>query len=251
MNELALQCAHITVSYGAVKAIDDLSYDFEKGLVYGLTGPAGAGKTTLLNVFAGRQLRHQGAILCDGVDISHLPAYERARRGMGHSFQAAKTFPHLTVFENLHIAARAKHTHFLPGWAAPGYDPHLSKDIDAMLDLTGLGAYRERIAGSLSCGLRRALELGIALMPDPHVLLLDEPLDGIGEHELDNSIRLIQTLCAGRTVLLTADNMEAIMMLSERIVVMNNGRLMADGMPDEMRANPDAGPIYLEEKLPA
>jgi branched-chain amino acid transport system ATP-binding protein len=251
MNRLALQCMRVSVSFGALKAIDDVSYDFEQGCVYGLIGPNGAGKTTLLNVLAGRQLRHQGAILCDGADISRLAPHERARQGIGRSFQITKIFPDMTVFENLRIAAQIKRSRFLPFWIASRYDRWLAEDIDAMLELAGLGAHRNKIAGSLSYGLQRALELGLTLMPDPRILLLDEPLAGVGHHEIESSIRLIESVSANRTVLLIEHNMDVIMTLSERIVVMSNGRIIADGTPGEIQANDTVRSVYLGEELPA
>lgn len=247
MNTIALQCANVTVTFGALKAIDDVNYDFENGRVYGLIGPNGAGKTTLLNVLAGRQLQHQGAVLCDGKDISLLTPYQRATHGIGRSFQITKIYPDMTVLENLRIAAQIKHSRFMPFWIAPRYDRKLVADIDAMLELTGLTSHRNDIAGAMSYGLQRALELGLTVLPGPRILLLDEPLAGIGHHEIESATRLIQAASTGRTVLLIEHNMDVIMSLSEQIVVMSNGRVIAQGTPEQVKADPTVRSVYLGE----
>ncbi|QEL63857.1 branched-chain amino acid ABC transporter ATP-binding protein [Oryzomicrobium terrae] len=247
MNDIALKCDGVTVSYGALKAIDGVSHSFEKGRIYGLIGPNGAGKTTLLNVLAGRQMRHSGSIHCFGADITRTPPHERAHLGIGRSFQITKIFAEMTVLDNLRIAAQIKHSRFQPFWIAPRYERRLAGDIDAMLELTGLTARRDAIAGTLSYGLQRALELGITLMPDPRILLLDEPLAGVGQHEIESSTRLIKAVSAGRTVLLIEHNMDAIMSLSEEIVVMSNGRVIAVGAPEQIRNDATVRSVYLGE----
>ena len=250
MSQPALQCHHVTVSFGALKAIDDVHYDFEQGRVYGLIGPNGAGKTTLLNVLAGRQLRYQGKVLCEGSDVSGLAPHQRARLGIGRSFQITKIYPDMTVLENLRIAAQIRHGRFLPLWQSSRYDRKLADDIDAMLELTGLTARRDAVAGVLSYGLQRALELGLTIMPQPRILLLDEPLAGIGHHEIEGATHLIKKAAAGRTVLLIEHNMDVIMSLSEQIVVMSNGRVIARGTPDEVRNDPTVRAVYLGEDTP-
>ena len=247
-HNIALRCQNVTVSFGALKAIDDVNYDFATGKVYGLIGPNGAGKTTLLNVLAGRQLQHQGAVLCDGADISRLGANQRARRGIGRSFQITKIYPEMTVAENLRIAAQIKHSRFMPFWIAPGYDRKLAADIDDMLELTGLTAHRNDLAGAMSYGLQRALELGLTILPQPRILLLDEPLAGIGHHEIEQATRLIRKASEGRTVLLIEHNMDVIMALSEQIVVMSNGRVIAAGTPQQVRTDPLVRSVYLGEE---
>ncbi|GAA4015537.1 ABC transporter ATP-binding protein [Actimicrobium antarcticum] len=247
MTAIALQCLNVSVEFGALRAIDDVSYDFARGLVYGLIGPNGAGKTTLLNVLAGRLLKHKGSVLCEGQDMSSLAPYQRATKGIGRSFQITQIYPALSVLENLRIAAQIKHSRFVPFWISPRYDSQLATDIDAMLELTGLTAYRDNIAGTMSYGLQRALELGVTLLPGPRILLLDEPMAGIGHHEIDGATRLIQTASAGRTVLLIEHNMDVIMSLSNRIVVMSNGSIIAQGTPDQVKADPTVRSVYLGE----
>lgn len=251
MTQIALECRDVTVSFGALKAIDGFSYQFEAGRNYGLIGPNGAGKTTLLNVLAGRLFQNNGIVLCNGADISAMPAYKRARAGIGRSFQVTKTYPEMTVAENLRIAAQIKHSRFLPFWIATRYDKQLQHDIDVMLELTGLVAHRDEIAGTMSYGLQRALELGVTLLPQPTILLLDEPLAGIGHHEIDSATQLIRSAAEGRTVLLIEHNMDAVMSLSDEIVVMSNGRKIACGVPQVIRADQTVRSVYLGEEASA
>ncbi|MBD9473074.1 ABC transporter ATP-binding protein [Achromobacter sp. K91] len=251
MSDIALQCAQVSVTFGALRAIEDFSYTFETGRVYGLIGPNGAGKTTLLNVLSGNLPGHGGRILCHGADISRLRAHERARHGIGRSFQITKIFPEMTVLENLRIAAQISHSHLLPFWLAPRYDRRLASTIDAMLELTDLTAWRDTVAGTLSYGLQRALELGLTLLPDPRILLLDEPLAGVGHHEIAAATRLIRHAAAGRTVLLIEHNMDVIMTLSEHIVVLSNGRKVAEGPPAAIRDDATVRAVYLGEEVAA
>jgi branched-chain amino acid transport system ATP-binding protein len=247
MSNSALRCDKVCVSFGALKAVDDVSCNFETGRVYGLIGPNGAGKTTLLNVLAGRQLQHQGSVMCDGKDISSLSPHQRASHGIGRSFQITQIYPDMTVAENLRIGAQIKHSRFMPFWISSGYDKRLTADIDAMLEMTGLTERRDDIAGAMSYGLQRALELGLTVLPGPRILLLDEPMAGIGHHEIENATRLIKAAAAGRTVLLIEHNMDVIMSLSEEIVVMSNGRVIVQGTPVQIKADPTVRSVYLGE----
>jgi branched-chain amino acid transport system ATP-binding protein len=248
MSDYALQCEHVSVHFGALKAIDDVNYDFETGGVYGLIGPNGAGKTTLLNVLAGQLMGYRGRILCRGTDISSLAPYQRARHGIGRSFQITKIYLEMTVLENMRIAAQVKYSPFLPFWVAPGYDRRMGEDIDRMLELTGLAAYRDVVAGTMSYGLQRNLELGLTLLPEPNILLLDEPLAGIGHHEIESATELIRRAAVGRTVLLIEHNMDVIMSISRLIVVMSNGRVIAQGTPERIKADPTVRSVYLGDE---
>lgn len=244
---IALRCSDITVQFGALKAIDNLSYGFGRGGIYGLIGPNGAGKTTLLNVLAGRLMRFSGRIECNGVDITRWAPHQRARQGVGRSFQITKIFPDMTVLENLRVAAQVTQGRWLAPWPSKAFDQRMAHDIAAMLDLTGLARFRDAIAGTLSYGLQRALELGVTLMPNPSILLLDEPLAGVGHHEIEGATALIRAASAGRTVVLIEHNMDVVMQLSQRIVVMAAGQIIAEGPPQEIRDNALVRTVYLGE----
>lgn len=247
MSQSALRCEGVTVSYGALKAVNDVSHEFQEGRIYGLIGPNGAGKTTLLNVLAGRQMRHMGKVYCGGREISQRPAYERARMGIGRSFQIIKIFGEMTVAENLLVAAQSRRPGFQPFWMSRHFDRQFREQLDAILELTGLAAHRDNIAGTLPYGLQRSLELGVTLLPDPRILLLDEPLAGIGHHEIQAALALIRRAAQGRTVLLIEHNMDAVMSLSHEIVVMSNGSVIACGAPEDIRRNEAVRSIYLGE----
>jgi len=247
MSQVALRCEGVTVSYGALRAVNDVSHEFQEGRIYGLIGPNGAGKTTLLNVLAGRQLRHAGKVYCGDQEISHRPAYERARMGIGRSFQITKIFGELTVVENLLVAAQSRRAGFQPFWISRHFDQQFRKHLDSILELTGLAVHRDEIAGTLPYGLQRSLELGVTLLPDPKILLLDEPLAGIGHHEIQAALALIRKAAQGRTVLLIEHNMDAVMSLSHEIVVMSNGSVLACGAPEDIRRNETVRSIYLGE----
>jgi branched-chain amino acid transport system ATP-binding protein len=248
MSEVALSCDSVTVSFGALKAVNNFSYEFRRGRVYGLIGPNGAGKTTLLNVLAGRQLRHTGTVHCGPVEISQLPAYKRARMGIGRSFQIIKIFTDMTVADNLLVAAQSRRPGFQPFWLTRGYDRRFSAYVESILELTGLRAYRDAVAGSLPYGLQRALELGGTLLPAPRILLLDEPLAGIGHHEIPAALELIERVAKERTVLLIEHNMDAVMSLSDEIVVMSNGSIVAAGAPEVIKKDETVRSIYLGEE---
>lgn len=248
MSNVALKCVNVTVNYGALKAIDNVSHDFHKGRVYGLIGPNGAGKTTLLNVLAGRQMRHLGKVYCGAQEISQRPAYDRARLGIGRSFQITKIFGDMSVTDNLLIAAQSRRPGFQPFWISRRFDKQFRAQLESTLELTGLTAHRDDIAGTLPYGLQRSLELGVTLLPNPQILLLDEPLAGIGHHEIQAALALIRKVSQGRTVLLIEHNMDAVMSLSDEIVVMSNGAIVACGSPEEVRKNESVRSIYLGEE---
>lgn len=247
MNNVVLKCDAVTVSYGALKAVDDVSYEFREGCVYGLIGPNGAGKTTLLNVLAGRQMRHTGKVYFGNKDISHYPAYNRARIGIGRSFQIIKIFEDMTVVDNLLLAAQSQQPGFQPFWISRKHDRRFSNQLESILDLTGLTPYRNDIAGAMSYGLQRSLELGVTLLPNPKILLLDEPLAGIGHHEIKSAMRLIKKIAEKRTVLLIEHNMDAVMSISEEVVVMSNGSIIASGSPEMIKNDAAVRSIYLGE----
>jgi len=251
-DTIVLRCVNVGVRFGALKAVDDFSYDFHLGRTFALIGPNGAGKTTLLNVLSGRLARHTGRILCREQDITRFSPQQRAHAGIGRSFQITKIFPELSVLDNLRIAAQVAHRtqtgRRMPFWPSPAYEQYLHDDVEAVLGLTGLEEQRHAMAGTLSYGMQRALELGITLMPNPQVLLLDEPLAGCGQHEIAAAITLIQRAAQGRTVILVEHNMDVVMRLADCIVVMAQGRMIADGSPEQIRNNANVRAVYLGEE---
>lgn len=247
MSLILLSCTDLSVSFGALRALDSFTFEFEEGGFYGLIGPNGAGKTTLINVLSGR-IRSSGTILLSGQDITASTAYDRARMGIGRSFQVTKIFTEMTVLENLKTAARLCSGRMEPFWPSLAHERRLQEQVEHTLQRIGLEHHRHSVAGSLSYGLQRALELGLTLIPNPQILLLDEPLAGVGHQEIEATSRLIQSAAAGRTVLLVEHNMQAVMSLSETVLAMANGTLVASGPPAEIQANEKVRRLYLGEE---
>ncbi len=242
---VALECRDVAVRFGAFTAIDGVSLAFTRGRLYGVIGPNGAGKTTLLNVLSGRLFADIGRVLLDGRDVTNDPAHARARLGLGRSFQITKLFAGLTVFESLRLAGLGRFFRLQPFWRPIGSYRAVSSAADDMLATIGLADRRNTVAEQLSHGDQRALEVGLSLMTEPRVLLLDEPLAGVGQHEIERAVSLIERVRVGRTVVLIEHNMPAVMRLSDEIVVMVRGRVLAAGGPDAIRKNPAVRAAYL------
>ena len=245
---LSLRCEHVDVRFGALRAVSDVTFDFSGGGIQSVIGPNGAGKTTLINVLSGRQAPSAGRVFLGDRDITASGAHKRARLGIGRSFQITKVFAGMTVFENLRLAAQARMFRRQPLWRPVERHPGLAEQADAVAAEIGLAGLRDRPAELLSHGDQRALELGITLMTGPGILLLDEPLAGVGEQEIEQTIALIAALAKGRTVILVEHNIDVVMRVSDRVVVMNEGRVLACGTPGEVRNDPAVRTAYLGEE---
>ena len=242
-----LACSRATVRFGAFTALDAVDVAFAPGLLHGVIGPNGAGKTTLINVLSGRQALTAGRVTLDGRDIGQLPAHARARLGIGRSFQITKIFPTMTVFENLRLAGQPAHFGLQPFWRPVTSYRALAGQAERMLEFIGLQARRNVVAGQLAHGDQRALEVGLTLMSEPAIVLFDEPLAGVGQHEVERAVDLLHRVRQGRTVILIEHNMRVMMALADRIVVMVRGAVLAPGTPDAVRADPRVRASYLGE----
>jgi branched-chain amino acid transport system ATP-binding protein len=240
-----LSCEAVTVRFGALTALDNVSLAFPEVGIHSVIGPNGAGKTTLINVLSGRQRPSSGKVRLDGRDITSTQAFERARSGIGRSFQITKIFPTLSVFENLRLAAQAQAFGMQPFWRrVQGYPVLAEAAAQAAIDI-GLQGLEHAPAEQLSHGDQRALELGITLMTEPRILLLDEPLAGVGEREIDRMMGVIERVSVGRTVILIEHNIDVVMKVSRRIVVMDQGAVLSIGTPAEVRDDPGVRRAYL------
>lgn len=244
---VAMRCGAVSVRFGALAAVNDVSLDFETGRFHSVIGPNGAGKTTLINVLSGRQPPTSGKVFMNGIDITSVEAHERARQGIGRSFQITKVFAGMTVFENLRLAAQARVFRIQPSWRPVQHYSAIADEAHAMIDDIGLAQFRNHPADLLSHGDQRALELGITLMTDPAILLLDEPLAGVGEKEITRTMEVITRVAKGRTVILIEHNIDVVMRVSDRVVVMNQGAVLSDGTPDQVRRDPAVREAYLGE----
>jgi len=242
----ALTATKLTRRFGGLTAIDNVSLTLQAGTVHAVIGTNGAGKSTLVSVLAGEIPPNSGRILLGDTDITHWPQPRRAQAGMGRSYQRTTIFPSLTVHENCRIAAQAKHQHFWRLQAARDCQAS-NAAADEALALTGLKDVAQHIAGLLSHGAKRQLEIAMSLATRPTVLLLDEPLAGMGAEETERMLALLESLKTNHAILLIEHDMDAVFRISDEITVMVNGSVIAHGPPDAIRQDPQVQSAYLGE----
>jgi len=246
-----LQAERLSISFGGVRAIDDVSLAVEPGLVFSIIGPNGAGKTTLFNVFSGLYVPHQGRVRFAGEDITGMSPHRLARRGLSRTFQNLQIFFRMTAVENVMVG---RHRHEATGIlsellhlpAVARQNRRTREAARAALARVGLKTEAERPAGSLPYGALKRLEIARALASEPMVLLLDEPAAGcnpVETQELEGVIRSI--VKDGVTVVLVEHDMRLVMNISDRIHVLANGRTLAEGSAAEIRSNPAVVEAYL------
>ncbi|MDQ1565719.1 MAG: branched-chain amino acid transport system ATP-binding protein livM [Actinomycetota bacterium] len=248
----ALEARDVSVGYGAVVALDAVSFSVQPGELVAIIGPNGAGKTTLFNCCSGFQTPGSGTVALRGTDITGFPAHRRAAAGLGRSFQTPRLVDSMSVFENLLVGFHPRVTHGLPGEVA-GLSYALAEEqeirarVAALLDAVGLAAIGPLAAGDLPSGLRKVVEVLRALVPVPDVLLLDEPSAGLDPRETRWLGRLIQTVNRelGVTVALIEHDMSLVLGISDYVYVLEFGRLLATGTPAEVRSNPAVVAAYL------
>lgn len=248
MAEPLLRIESLCKSFGAVRACHDLSLEVHAGEIHALIGPNGAGKTTLLNQIAGDLSPDSGRIFLTGQEITHLPLYRRAPLGMARSYQITSVFANLSVEENMLLAIQAHHGHSFRFWGRGLKDPQLLAELGPALETVGLSERAEAIAGNLSHGEKKQLEVGMALACKPQLLLLDEPMAGMGPGGSIELAKLIRKLKKEMTILLVEHDMEAIFSLADRITVLVYGEVVATGSVDEIRSNPAVRQAYLGEE---
>jgi branched-chain amino acid transport system ATP-binding protein len=235
--------------FGGLAAVDDLSFTVEPGEIRGLIGPNGAGKTTTFNVISGFNAPSSGRVLFEGWDISGLRTSRIAELGLVRTFQQTTLFQELPVLDNVlvgcHLQARRSLFPTLLG-RARGPERKARAEALEVLEFFGLAGRRDELASNLPHGLQRALGLAIALVARPKVLLLDEPFTGMNPEETRHMMELIREVRGrGITLLLVEHDMQAVMGLCDRITVLNFGRLLAEGTPDEIRTHPEVIEAYL------
>jgi len=241
---MSLEVRDITVRFGGHTALDAVSLDAPTGSVTGLIGPNGAGKTTLFNVITGVQRAQQGSVLLDGAALDGLAPHTRAKRGLGRTFQRLELFSSLTVRENIRVAVSAR-----PGRQSSATVTAATDELIGRLDLGDLADVR---ADSLSTGTGRIVELARCLALDPKVLLLDEPASGQDDQETERFAAVLTELAAaGAAVLLVEHDMDLVMRVCDHIHVLDFGRLLASGGPDEIRADATVRAAYLGDEVPA
>lgn len=236
MTEL-LRCDGLTKRFGGLTAVDNIDLSLESGLIYSLIGPNGAGKTTTFNMIAGHLQSTEGTIVFDGRDITGLSQYEVCQSGIARTFQKPRPFTSQSVLENVTFAQQA---------GGDGMDRDAAYDL---LDFVELGDKAGLSAGELTVVQQKRLDLARALATDPELLLLDEIMAGLNPSEMDDFLNLIREINERRSIFVIEHIMEAIMDISDRIIVLQNGQRIAEGTPDEVSSNDDVIKAYLGEEF--
>jgi len=248
MNSPILEVRGLAKSFGALQASDGIDLDVREGETHAVIGPNGAGKTTLIAQLAGGIRPDEGTVRFAGEDITALPAAARARRGLARSFQITSIYPEFTALGNVMLAVQARAGRSFRFWKAASGDEALRAPALAMLGEVGLASRAEIQAASLAHGEQRALEIAMALATKPRLLLLDEPVAGMGAEETQRMVAFLSTLKGGKTMLLVEHDMDAVFSLADRVSVLVYGRIIATGTPREIRANPEVRRAYLGEE---
>ena len=251
MNRTLLEVRGLRKSFGALLASDDVDLEVLEGETHAIIGPNGAGKTTLISQLAGNLFPDRGRVLFAGEDITALSAPARARRGFARSFQITSIYPDFTVLENVMLAVQAHSGSSFRFWRPAREEPSLRSAASAILEEVGLGGRSGVLAANLAHGEQRALEIATALATRPRLLLLDEPVAGMGAEETQRMIALLSSLKGGKTLILVEHDMDAVFSLADRISVLVYGRIIATGAPEEIRANLEVRRAYLGEEIAA
>ncbi len=232
--------------FGGLVAVDHVDFALSPGEIRAIIGPNGADKTTFVNLICGRITPSDGTVFFEGEDITHLPAHIRVgRKGIAYTFQITSVFGNLSCAENVALAAQRALAR------ARGHRPQkfrrtaLAASIAATLDRVGLADRAQMPAASLSYGHQRLLEVAMGLALQPKLLILDEPTQGLSDGEIENFCNLVKTVVKDATVLLIEHNMQVVMALANRITVLHHGAVLAEGTPEEIRANPAVQNAYL------
>ena len=248
MAEALLEVRGLVKSFGGLIATNRVDFMVEHGETHAVIGPNGAGKTTFLAQLAGDLRPDAGTIAFAGRDVTRLGSPARSHLGLARSFQITSVFREVTALDNVALAVQAHAGHSYRFWRDAARDPALRDPARAVLESVGLGARGHVRAGDLAHGEQRQLEIAMALATRPRLLLLDEPMAGMGLDESQRIIDFLRTLKGRQTMLLVEHDMDAVFALADRISVMVYGRLIATGAPEAIRSNPAVREAYLGEE---
>ena len=247
MADPLLQVEGLSKHFGGIVASDALSLEVTRGELHAVIGPNGAGKTTLIGQLTGLLLPDSGTVRFGGEDITALAAYQRSLLGLARSFQITSLFPDLSALDNVALAVQAHEGHSFHFWRDARKEPPLREPARAALARVGLAGRADLPASALSHGEHRQLELAMALAGRPRMLLLDEPMAGMGPEQSARMVAMLRALKGEVTILLIEHDMEAVFALADRITVLVYGRVIATGKPEEIRANAQVRDAYLGE----
>ena len=244
-----LEVTNLSKSFGGFRAVSDVNLTVATRQIAAVIGPNGAGKSTLFNLITGHLPPTAGTVRLDGRDITGAAPHRICRLGVGRSFQRTNIFPKLSVFDNLQAAYLVHHRRGPNFWSRA--DSLYRNETGALLDSIGLTGQENTIAGTLSYGNQKQLELGLALASDPRLLLLDEPTAGMSANETHDTIRLLERIAHERelTLLFTEHDMDVVFSIAQKIAVLHQGRIIAEGVPESVRADPEVRRVYLGHRL--
>ncbi len=246
MNASVLSVRNIAKSFGGIRAVDDVSFDVQPGEILGLIGPNGSGKSTLFNCILGQLEPDTGQVQVKGRDVSNMRASELNKLGVGRTFQQLSVFPKMTVLDNIILAGQEHHGSMLSRLFGPS-DAGLTEEAEKLIAFFRLGHLRDTLAGSLSYGQQKLVDAAMAFMAGPSLVLLDEPAGGVNLTMLGSLKERLAAYNAehGTTFVVIEHNMEFVMSLCTRIIVLAEGRIIAEGSPNEIRSNQTVIDAYL------
>lgn len=246
----ALALEGIGLQFGGAVILKDVSLTVEEHEMLGVIGPNGAGKTTLFNIVSGVYTPTSGRVLLEGQDVTTMPIHGRARVGLGRTFQTSSVFPGLSALENVRLAAQARLGSATTPFKFPRLTDEATGNAREHLEEVELAHHADTKAGVLSHGDKRKLEIAMLLATDPRVILLDEPMAGVGSGDVPSLVEVIRRLHkGGRTVLLVEHHMEVVLGLVDRVAVLHHGELLAVDTPEAIMANPTVQSAYLGETV--
>lgn len=248
METPVLEVRGLVKRYGGILATDHVSFSVRAGELLALIGPNGAGKSTLIGQIAGEIVPDEGEVLLDGRPVGHLPVVQRARRGLGRTFQISQVLPEFSALENVVLAMQCRRDAAFFSLRGMLRQRGVEAQAHHLLELAGLAAQAGRSVGLLSHGARKQLELAMAMALEPRVLLLDEPLAGMSPGESEQMAALLGSLRQGYPMILIEHDMDIVFALADRVGVLASGALIATGSPAEIRANPVVRASYLGEE---
>jgi branched-chain amino acid transport system ATP-binding protein len=246
-DDSLLKTVSVTMRFGGLTALDDVTYSVKKGEVRGIIGPNGAGKTTLFNVITGELKPTSGKIFLRGEEITHLAPHIICQKGLSRTFQLTFIFPEMTVYESIWVGVNSRARRPWNPIILAHHTADLSQKTQEICQLVGLEEKMNELASNLSFGDQKILEIAMALSTEPSLLLLDEPTQGVSPKETDNILKVIEKLSKNMTVILIEHSMDVVLRLCHTITVLNEGRVAAEGSPDQISKNEEVQRVYLGE----
>ncbi len=242
-----LETHEVTKQFGGLNALNDVDFSLNKGEVRGIIGPNGAGKTTLFNVLTGELKPTSGKIFFNGQEITNLPPHIICRKGLSRTFQLTLIFPDMTVYDSIWIGVNARAPYPWNPFKLKTKVSEVHKNVQQICEMVGLWEVRDENVSNLSYGDQKVLEIALALSLQPTVLLLDEPTQGVGPEESENIVDVVEKVSKDMTVILIEHSIDIVLRLCHKISVLNQGRIISEGTPEEISHNKEVQRVYLGE----